>query len=387
MRFFIILTLVISLIGCNSEEYAKEKRKREIENYMSNLGVPFAALSEFTHHPNIASIKQDSTALDLSDSTYKQFEEFLTARNEFENQVNTNLGKHEIVISSLTPDALVAYKKLLQKLRKFATAYQSLSAYVGSFQNRQGQCVTALLNDWEYMNRSDFSWVFYFDERCNLKSYRNFGNNTIFFLDKNLNTKYFLDLVETTTLKLKSVDSKDPLSIVNSIAKDSVPFILCIERPTENESSQSIDFHLSKPKISRTYYDLSIGNSTYSSTIKRMRRNGFKIIDYYLGNDVRMYAVVKKYIWNGISWDELDLYFKENRLVGIAFAMVCDSETKAKHYLERVSNIYKEKYKKAITESSPDYLYFDDGEIAMEIYGGVATMYLRICETSVADDL
>lgn len=100
-----------------------------------------------------------------------------------------------------------------------------------------------------------------------------------------------------------------------------------------------------------------------------------------------MAACVKKFKWNSIAWDELDLYFKEDRLVGIAFSIVCNSETKAKHYLERVSNIYRDKYKKVITDSSPDYLYFDDGEIAMEVYGGDVTMYLRICEASIANEL
>lgn len=391
-RLFIFLTLTLTLLGCNSEEQAKQKRENAIERYLLNIGIPFPVLTNMEHHYGISSIKQDSIALSLSLSTYKSYEELKSVRNKFVSQLNLNYGVHKIDVATLSSDNLELYRELISKLDDFSQLYNSLWYYTYHFKGKPDINVTALLNDWAYMDRFKYGWVFYFDEKNNFIGCKNYGHDVDYFLDRceQLNTNDFIGLIEGDGLKFRHQYSSDgPISLVDSIKQDSIPFILTIERPIET-GVETTDLpkkneYTTKSIIAKTYYDLTIGKSSYSSTMKRIRNNRFKVIEYPLGKGIKMYSCVKKFKWNNITWDELDLYFKENILVGIAFAKVCNSENQAKHYLERVSYIYKDDYKNILTESSPDFLYFDDGQTAMEIYGGEVTMYLRICETSVAD--
>lgn len=393
-RLLIFLTITLVLFGCNSEEHAKQKREDAIERYLSNIGIPFSVLTNIEHHSGISSIKQDSIALSLSKSAYKSYDELKRVRKKFVNQLNLNYGIHEIDTATLSSDDLEVYRELVDKLNDFSQLYNSLWYYTYHFKGKPIINVTALLNDWTYMDRFRYGWVFYFDEKNNFIGYKNYGHDTDYFLDRRdqLNTNDFIGLIEGEGLKFRLRYSSDgPVSLIDSIKQERIPFILTIERPIETKVETTElpkkNHFSAKSIISRTYYDLTIGQSTYSSTMKRIRNNGFKVMNYSLGDNIKMYACLKKFKWNNITWDELDLYFKENKLVGIAFAKVCNSDIQAKYYLERVSYIYKDDYKNVITDSSPDFLYFDDGKTAMEVYGGEVTMYLRICETSVAEYL
>lgn len=379
---FLFISLILS--ACSTSE---EKRMEAIQSLLSEE-------IEKTAHIEILDISYDSVySNQLNINTLNGIQEIILLRDSIVQELNNFKTQYadencRVWLKDTSNDLRTSFESIGNKTDHMYSLINELSIKCNS-DSRIGQSQTSVVVKYKSNGKIRYG-LFIFSDNETITEYK------ILSLEEYSSIEEFINYAKIDATKYIPIFENLGVDIV---PEDEDPTKTREEREeskaqqrnlTGNQREQNLVLEKAQSKtpiISRTYYDFTIGKSQYSSTINSVRNKGFEIMQYPIGNKIKMFACVKKFKWNNINWDELDLYFKDYILVGIAFAIACNSETKAKHYLERVSNIYKERYKQVITDSSPDYLYFDDGKTAMEVYGGTVTMYLRICETDVADDL
>lgn len=392
-----------AMISCVSDEALRENQIKSVLELEFGPNVNCEIQSE-EYNDSILSYPSDSICLQSALKTlecYDVYENNIdTYRQKLLALLNRTDGKVVVSLDTLPGNVQASYKEMINSMRLTLRQFQETSNTIHSYNPHSFTREVITFNVRSNNDTIAYWGVFYFQENkmtnyivmekskakevyavidCSINK-----DNT--FISRPLSKLGFN--IDNESVSLLSEQRESPLFLWDLQAVEPNKINLAeFEKPKMVEEFEPKEVHSTKLIISRNYFDFVIGKTSYSTAMSSVRSKGFKVIDNSWGNEIKSYACVKKFKWNNITWDELDLYFKDNKLVGIAFAIVCNSETKAKHYLEGVSNIYRDKYKSVITDSSPDFLYFDDGETAMEVYGGAVTMYLRICETSVADDL